>query len=136
MAPAADTLDRSLAGLRGICDSYLWPTYRVMVPFNGIATGYVPAYSAQVSGLVAVLSLSECETANSLRVHLLQRAHDLITALANGGWVLNDAPRFEFDGDMQRPVVRPGGELDEAPKESGIRLSVDLQVIRVKAKVP
>ena len=132
--PAIDTLGRSLAGLRKICDERLFPAYRLNVPFSGIATGYVPAYLVGIDGLVQLRpdeAGAEC-SANDLRVTLLGRAHDLITALGGGGWVLAEAPRLEFGGDLIRPVVSPGGDVHRPPRELGIRLSVNLEVFRTK----
>lgn len=74
--------------------------------------------------------LSGQVTAGSIRADLLDRADELIGALAEAHWVLEEPPEFVFTGSLHRGRWTTDTKVSEAPKEHGIGLTVRLQVRR------
>jgi hypothetical protein len=117
--------------LREACEPYLGQA-DISVPYFGAATAYIPAETVRVRGYVSPADLTAfADDPNGWRLNLLGRAHELIGHLAGAGWILNDAPVFEFRGQLDRATFYQGKrEVAIAPKEYGLSLSVSLDLIR------
>jgi hypothetical protein len=81
--------------------------------------------SGYVNALRSGLDLAAPTVVRPLRAWLLDRAEDMITAFAAEGWVLDDAPRFEFFGSLQHARL----QTPTPPQEYGIGLRVDLSLV-------
>jgi hypothetical protein len=125
---ASTRIDNPLE-LHSACVPWLGHSSQVRVPWLGAVTGYIPATVVSLAGNVEPGDGADMTSAGVARLHLLTRAHELITFLAASGWVLNDAPVMDFRGHLESGRWTIGGEMAEPPQEYGICLSVSLELI-------
>lgn len=96
------------------------------------------AWRFEITAAVKPVLESASATAAEVRAVLLAQAERIIAAYGEAGWLLDGAPRFEFDGSLRHARVDAlTGVVFEMPAEYGIGLTLRLSLLRaVKVKAP
>jgi hypothetical protein len=100
-----------------------------LYPF-GLPRFHVEALSFTVRGPLYVAT--DARTAAQARRDVLAHYDDLLSTLDCHGWVLMNAPRFEFRSSLERALWTVAGEVAKAPREIMVYAEIELEICKAE----